>query len=45
MLPLATEEDTWPEQPAERLQSTQGKQATSFCLLPKHALEACSLFA
>lgn len=49
MLHLATEGDTWPEQPAGRLQSTQGKQATSSAsflsipwkyaaYLPKHTL-------
>ena len=45
MLHLATEGDTWCEQPAELLQSAQGKQATSFLPLPEHTLEACSLFA
>ena len=49
MLHFATEGDTWPEQPAGRLQSTQGEQATSpapflsiswehAAYLPKHAL-------
>lgn len=39
MLHLATEGDTRREEPAEPLQSAQGKQATSFLLLAEHPWE------
>lgn len=36
MLHLDREGDTWHKQPAELPPCTQGKQTTSFFLLPKH---------